>query len=96
VSEYDPQVIKEFSRRMYAQTKSIVLYHLFLGILMGLISFSVISNLLTGDLDFLIVALGVMIGGVMGFGAGQSRSFELKLQAQNALCQAQIEENTRK
>jgi hypothetical protein len=39
--------------------------------------------------------LGVVVGGFLGFCIGWSKAFLLKLQAQAALCQAKIEENTR-
>ena len=39
--------------------------------------------------------LGVLIGAGLGFYLGQQKAFILKLQAQTALCQAQIERNTR-
>jgi hypothetical protein len=46
-----------------------------------------------------IIIGGVLVGGivlaVVGGKLGQSRGFVLKVQAQTALCQAAIEENTR-
>jgi len=39
--------------------------------------------------------LGAILFGLLGFWLGRERAFQLKLQAQTALCQAKIEENTR-
>ncbi len=39
--------------------------------------------------------VGAVIGGGIGYVVGQQRAFWFRLQAQLALCQAQIEENTR-
>ncbi len=94
--EYDVELIKEFSRRLYAQSKATTMRHFFIGIFFGVIVFGAISDALLASFDALIIAIGAMIGGVMGYGSGQNRSFELKMQAQQALCQVRIEENTRK
>ena len=37
---------------------------------------------------------GILFGGLAGFWIGSSKAFNLKLQAQTALCQLKIEENT--
>lgn len=39
--------------------------------------------------------IGILVVGLLGFGIGWNKAFILKLQAQTALCQAKIEENTR-
>jgi hypothetical protein len=39
--------------------------------------------------------VGVLVVGLLGFWIGWNKAFFLKLQAQVALCQARIEENTR-
>lgn len=41
------------------------------------------------------LGVGVLIGVVLGFILGQRKSYHLKLEAQLALCQIQIEKNTR-
>ena len=94
MAEYDPKVIHEYAQRLYAQSKSVIPAYFFTGLFAGLVIFSGLSSILTYDFDFLIIAIGVMVGGVVGYGAGQSRSCELKLQAQIALCQTKIEQNT--
>lgn len=39
--------------------------------------------------------IGILVVGLIGFWSGWNKAFILKLQAQTALCQAKIEENTR-
>lgn len=39
--------------------------------------------------------LGAIVCGLFGFWTGSSKAFALKLQAQTALCQVKIEENTK-
>jgi hypothetical protein len=39
--------------------------------------------------------IGILVVGLIGFWLGWNKAFVLKLQAQTALCQAKIEENTR-
>lgn len=41
------------------------------------------------------LGVGLLIGVVLGFVLGQRRSYQLTLQLQIALCQLQIEKNTR-
>lgn len=40
--------------------------------------------------------LGALVVGLIGYVLGIQRAFALKLQAQTALCQVKIEENTRR
>lgn len=42
-----------------------------------------------------VAAMGGLIGGVIGAMVGSERAFTLRLLAQQALCQVQIERNTR-
>jgi hypothetical protein len=42
-----------------------------------------------------LLAVGFLVGGVIGYFIGTERAFVLRLQAQIALCQVQIERNTR-
>lgn len=42
----------------------------------------------------MIALIGLLVGAGIGFALGQERAFKLKLEAQVALCQVQIEKNT--
>ncbi len=94
--EYDAKFMTEQASKLYEQAKAIIPAHFFIGLLVGLIVFSEFSNLLIGTFDFLIVAIGVLIGGFMGLGSGYNKSSELRLRAQELLCQVKLEINTRR
>ena len=96
MAEYDPKVIEDFAQRLYAQSKSTTMRHFFIGLAFGIVVFGAVSDYLVHGFDALVVSLGAFIGAVMGYGSGQSKAFEEKLQAQLALCQAKIEVNTRR
>ena len=95
MAQYDPKFIEQYAENLYKQAKTVTGAHFFIGILLGFLIFGSISNRLTGSLDFLIISIGVLIGGVFGFGSGQNKASSLKLEAQMALCQIKIEENSR-
>jgi len=95
VAIYDPIFVKEFADNLYKQAKTIVPAHFFIGMFSGMFLFGFISVALVNSLDLLIIIIGVLIGGVMGYGSGRYKAAELKLQAQLALCQVKIEENLR-
>ncbi|MCK5581156.1 MAG: hypothetical protein KAJ18_07765 [Candidatus Omnitrophica bacterium] len=94
--EYDSKIIQEHATGLYAQIKSIVIYRFFVGIFSGFLGGVFVDSVFVGTFDMLIPCVGVLIGIFLGYGAGKQRVFELKLQAQTALCQMQIEKNTRK
>ena len=94
--DYDPKIIQEYAEGLYKQSRSVVTCYFFIGIFASIIVFSQISNLLKGEFDFLIVAIGVFIGGIIGLFTGKNRAFEMKLDAQQALCQVSIQQNTSK
>lgn len=94
--EYELKIIEEYASRLYAQSKKTPMLYFLIGVGLGIIIFLGIGESLTRGFDALIVSIGALVGGVMGYGAGQSKSFEQKLQAQMALCQAKIEINTRR
>lgn len=84
---YDASIIREFAQSLYNQAESTVLIYTIGGIVIGV------------GLGYLISTVALLIGAVIiggiGYMIGQARAFQLKLQAQVALCQVQIEENTR-
>jgi hypothetical protein len=87
--QYDPNVIYQFAARLYSSAQQIIITYTAIGaILGGVVGFA----LLRGGIMALVGA--VILGGI-GYALGTQRAFQLKLQAQIALCQAKIEENTR-
>ncbi len=102
--QYDAAVIQEFAERLYRLARRIVVTATILGVLLGLILGGALGVWLAPRSDspqMSSSSMGVMVGvavlgGLLGFAYGMQRSFMLRFQAQTALCQAQIEANTRK
>ena len=93
---YDADVIVTFAARLYKQAGSIVAAYTLLGALLGLLlGGTAAAALQRDDLMVAFAIIGALIGGAVGYVRGQERAFTLRLQAQTALCQVQIEENTR-
>jgi len=96
--EYDPVIIGRYASRLYTRARSITVLYTFLGgvIAVGGIGFVAraadFGTFGMGMGEMLIIGL---VGALIGYVLGSERAFWLRLQAQNALCQAQIELNTR-
>ena len=87
--KYDPQIIYEFANDLYAQANWIILKYSLTGFLLGGgVSYFIQNNQI-------ISIVSAVILGVLAMSIGKSRAYSLKLQAQTALCQVQIEKNTR-
>ena len=87
---YDPKLVYEFADRFYRRAGHVVVSSVVVGLLAGIL----VGRLLTeafGGYTWAIAA----VAGLIGYAAGSQRAFALKLQAQQALCQVKIEENTR-
>ena len=85
---YDPKIIGIYANALYRRADWIVFVWTIIGAVFG----AAICGFYGGQAGLL---LGIVVGGIMGYSEGQSRSFFLRLQAQLALCQVQIEANTR-
>ena len=85
---YDAQVIVQFAEKLYSKASSIIVTYTFVGVIIGAFGgFSLLPSL-TG------LAVGAIVIGLLALKVGIDKSFQLKLQAQMALCQVQIESNT--
>ena len=92
---YDPAVIQEFASRLYSQASSIIFISTLLALIIGaLLGLGVVATVQDDDALVMIVLLGMVVGGAIGFSRGKERAFKLKLEAQVALCQVKIEKNT--
>ena len=87
--EYDPELITTFAKQLYNKADWIILYH-------------VLSYGLPGGFGAYLYtkddAIGFFVGlsfSLLGYLLGQNKAFHYKLEAQVALCQVQIESNTR-
>lgn len=98
--QYDEKIIETFAEELYREAASLVrnstLKWSFLGFMAGGIGGAAAGNW-ENSTNALIAAVFVgAICGAIGYSLAKRRVFILKLQAQTALCQAQIERNTRK
>jgi uncharacterized membrane protein YeaQ/YmgE (transglycosylase-associated protein family) len=88
---YDRALIQQFAEKLYAQARTVLITWALLGLVIAFIAAASLGQKMgIGE----AVILGG-IGALVGYVAARSRAFTLRLQAQTALCQAQIEENTR-
>jgi hypothetical protein len=93
MTSYEPEIIFKFADRLYKQARTAVATMTLVGVLLGF------GGGLFLGIDKLSVVggvVGAVVLGVVGYLAGRERAFRLKLQAQTALCQVKIEENTRR
>lgn len=90
---YDPDIIQKFSGELYRQADRIVLMSAIRFGIVGAVVGAVLSGVTGTSVFFGLLVLGgiaAFIGALMG----QEKAFALRLQAQVALCQVQIERNT--
>lgn len=93
MTSYDENIIQAAADALYRHAASIVLTSTILGVILGLILGAFVANATPlGGFAFLG---GAVLGGYIGWSRAQSAAFLLRLQAQTALCQVQIEKNTR-
>lgn len=92
---YDPAVIQEFAQRLYSQAASIIFTSIFLGGVIGAL-LGLVGAAAAQAHSFIgrPALIGAVVGGLAGLSRGRERAFQLKLEAQVALCQVQIEKNT--
>ena len=100
--QYDPMIIYKFADRLYSTAKIIIVAYTFIGLLVGGAIGGLGGYALEGwDRGLLgaMVGMTVMLGlvfSLIGFFVGREKAYRLWLQAQTALCQVKIEENTGK
>lgn len=93
---YDASVIEEFAEALYAQAKWIVVRYCAMGAVIGLaIGYGFAGAARLRGAEAVVGGLVGAAGLVLGYSAGRARAFFLRLQAQQALCEVQIEKNTR-
>ncbi len=96
MTTYDAAVIQKFADRLYARANSIILTATVAGLVIGGgagWALGVAAN--AGVSPAVFGGVGAVLFGLLGYSAGSSRAFSLKLQEQTALCQFAIETNTR-
>ena len=101
-TQYDPRVLQEYADDLYTQAKWIIfgtalryfLVALVLSITCAAILLYVQPRLENSGAAVWIIGIFSVIGIAAGVDAGKKKAFELKLKAQQILCQVQIEQNT--
>jgi hypothetical protein len=93
--QYDPTVIHTHAKRLYETANLIVIAYAGLGLLVGLsVGYGYATMVRSPDSGMAAGIVGLVFAAI-GFLLGQTRAFALRLAAQLALCQLQIEANTR-
>ena len=87
--KYDPSVICGLADKLYRRANTIVIVN---AAIFGLVG-ALVGGVVKGAGVAIIAAL---VAGGIGYYLGLQKAFLLKLQAQTALCQVKIEENTGK
>ena len=97
---YDPKVIEQFAEKLYRKASSFVAGSVVIGASLGA-AFGAVPLTSLGEawpipsyLGFATLLLGGLLGALIGYVIGDTRSFGYRLQAQSALCQLQSERNT--
>ncbi len=94
--DYDPEVIQSFANALYAQASKIIFTYFLIGFIVGgAIGFFLGAAASPGS-EMMVALIGGVIVGLLGTSAARTKAFQLKLQAQQVLCQLSIEKNTRK
>lgn len=93
--QYDPAIIQAHAERLYLTAKTIVATYTIFGVLSGA-SLGYIGAVVAGIKDEApAVMFASALMAAIAFMVGRWKSFALRLEAQLALCQLQIEANTR-
>lgn len=94
---YDENVIVSFADRLYRRASSMVVAYMLFGVMVGVLPVVIAMgmNHVRPNAIGAVAAMVGLIGGVIGAMVGSERAFTLRLLAQQALCQVQIERNTR-
>jgi hypothetical protein len=101
MTHYDSNILQQYADQLYRQARAIAIWT---ALLFGFAVF-VSGNLLLAVVESASRALGgngqgvvlfaTLLAVAVGIGTGRRKSFGLKLQAQQILCQREIELNTR-
>lgn len=92
--KYDPEIIEKFATAMYQEADKIILSSAITYGVLGLVAGALTLSYLLGS--WVVGALlGGALGAFIGYRKGEAKAFELKLAAQTALCQVEIEKNSR-
>ena len=95
--EYNPEIIQEFAKRLYRQANGVIISYTIVGLLIGLLVGFVFMALTRGRATEIpiVFSISCFVFSLIGFLRGREKAMWLKLKAQLALCQIEIEKNTK-
>jgi hypothetical protein len=97
MTTYQPEIIQKFADRSYTRAAGTIVVSAIVGIVIGFAVEPFVSQTLPPRLSILLPTwTSAVVFGILGVLQGMERAFVLRLQAQTALCQMQIERNTRR
>src|SRR5580704_1782061 len=96
MATYDSKVIYRFADELYARADAIVGQAILMAAVLGLVLVAGAHFLVPKELILTVLALAfsVVVGWLM-YNSAERQAFKLRLEAQMALCEVRIEENTR-
>jgi hypothetical protein len=89
---YDSEVIDEFAFKLYQRARWVAFSYALVGFFVGAGLAGAANEMHMSDI---VIGVVFIVSIAIGAATGRQKAFALKLQAQQALCQAQIERNTR-
>ena len=90
--QYDRAVIQEFAEKLYKKANSIIASYTIVGLLLGGVGGYFLGDSIGGGMT--TTAIVAVVVALIGFAIGWEKAFLLKVQAQTAMCQMKIEQNT--
>ncbi len=95
MARYDPGLIKDYADVLYSQAAFVAFAHAVAGLVLGGVLGFFASRTAEDPQTGWAVLLAAGVAGALGYWYGAAKGLRLKLEAQAALCQVHIEENTR-
>ncbi len=91
---YDASIIQTMADKLYAQARFIEIVWALIGlVLLGGVG-AAAGAAVDDSMTMIAGGIGAVLGAIGGFNHGRAKAFTLRLTAQTALCQVQIEKNT--
>jgi uncharacterized membrane protein len=99
-TEYDAKILQDYADDLYKQAHNIIVqtatkYGAIMFLLSAVGAIFLAAQFNAGGLGIVLLIVLTLLGVAVGLSEGRSKAFKLKLEAQQLLCQRQIEINTR-
>ncbi len=92
---YEPDIIRQHAQTLYRRADEIRIKYAILSACFFAVGALFISIAVAPYPSYAAVGIFAISGAGIGWATGSERAFQLRLQAQTALCQLRIEQNTR-